>query len=71
MAGWADRQKNTQQVQRWINEQANKQIKNEDGPLIKAPTTMQPVPHHAMRIQRQEEPTWMGPEVSIMNEVLS
>lgn len=32
---------------------------------------MQPVPHHAVRIQRQEEPVQIGPEVSIMNEALS
>lgn len=32
---------------------------------------MQPVPHHAVRIQRQEEPAQIGPEVSIMNEALS
>lgn len=33
---------------------------------------MQPMPHHAMRIQRQEEPSQMGPEViSITNEVLA
>lgn len=71
MPGWADGWMETWQMQRWINKQGNKLTKNEDGPLIKASTTTQPVPHHAMRIQRQEEPVWMGLEVSITNEVLS